>query len=471
MTMSYDLAGLRDRELSVAITGPADRLLRDHFDHPGRQEDLTFFLWRPSYGHRRTTLIFVEALLPDDDERILDGNVSFTSEYLTRCLATVPEGLGLGLVHSHLGPGWQGMSKDDIAAEQVRLAGAVAGRTGLPILGMTWGTDGAWSARVWGRAERFKYERVDIPVVRVAAADRLTLTFHPRLRPAPAPLPAQEATVSVWGAKAQADIGRVRIGVIGLGSVGSIVAEALSRVGISDVVLIDHDHVEMRNLDRTLHASHQDASEATAKVRLAEKSMVDSHTSSSQTVVAYEGTLLSADGIAHALDCDALICCVDRPLPRSILNVIAYAHALPVIDGGIFARTTDDGRPLHVDWRIHTVGPGRACLYCLGALLRSDVALDRDGKLDDSDYIAGLSRADRERYNRRNVFPFSLSVAAHEVLQLVGMIAASPRIAGLGPQHYEAYPGRMSVSVTSSCEPDCEVMALTASAEQFVTGF
>jgi len=115
-----------------------------------------------------------------------------------------------------------------------------------------------------------------------------------------------------------------------------------------------------------------------------------------------------------------LISCVDRPWPRWILNMIAYAHLIPVIDGDILARVTPDGRPLHIDWRIHTVGPGRACLLCLSALLRSDAALDRDGLLDDPDYLCGLTAEDYERYNRRNVFPFSLSVAAHEVLHLAG---------------------------------------------------
>ena len=84
--------------------------------------------------------------------------------------------------------------------------------------------------------------------------------------------------------------------------------------------------------------------------------------------------------------------------------------------------------------------------------------------LDDPDYLRGLSPDDRERYNRRNVFPFSLSVAAHEVLQLAGMIADSQRIAGIGPQHYAAYPGEMTVSPTRLCETDCEIAALTASA-------
>lgn len=79
-------------------------------------------------------------------------------------------------------------------------------------------------------------------------------------------------------------------------------------------------------------------------------------------------------------------------------------------------RLQPDGLPLHVDWRIHTVGPEHACMVCLDAPRCSDVALDREGKLDDPDYIQGLSDEDKARFSRRSVFPFSMSVAAHEVL-------------------------------------------------------
>jgi hypothetical protein len=38
---------LAGRELAVAMTSALDEELRHHFDHPGRQEDLTFAYWRP----------------------------------------------------------------------------------------------------------------------------------------------------------------------------------------------------------------------------------------------------------------------------------------------------------------------------------------------------------------------------------------------------------------------------------------
>jgi len=77
------------------------------------------------------------------------------------------------------------------------------------------------------------------------------------------------------------------------------------------------------------------------------------------------------------------------------LNAVSYAHLIPVVAGGIAAGDKPDGTPLHVDWRIHTVGPENACLVCQDALRRSDVALDIDGRLDDPDYATAAGVRER----------------------------------------------------------------------------
>lgn len=94
----------------------------------------------------------------------------------------------------------------------------------------------------------------------------------------------------------------------------------------------------------------------------------------------------------------------------------------------------------------------------------SDVSLDRSGKRDDPDYISGLSKGERARLSRGNVFALSLSVASHEVLQLVGLITGHQRIGGTGPQSYHTYPGVMELLAVRSCDPDCAFAELTASA-------
>ena len=57
-------------------------------------------------------------------------------------------------------------------------------------------------------------------------------------------------TIESWGIGVQRGIQRLRIGVVGTGSVGAIVAEALARIGISHITLIDPDKLEIHNLDR-----------------------------------------------------------------------------------------------------------------------------------------------------------------------------------------------------------------------------
>lgn len=459
----YQLSTFDGIELSIAFTQDIGEKLAAIFDAAWPDEDLTFAYWRPGKGRRRYTAIVGEIAHPDDGDRNLHGNASFNSGYVSRVLDECPCGSGIAFLHSHPGVGWQDMSNDDVVAERDRLASLVAGTTGLPLIGLTYAKGNTWSGRAWFRAAPRHYERVWASTVRTVGR-QLRTSFHPNLLPVPPSIASQVSTISVWGQDAQNDLARTHVGIVGLGSVGSIVAEALSRTGVQRLTFMDHDMIEDRNLDRTLGAYKEDAKRKGNKADSARRLVERSHTSEPFQVTAIPKSLLTAEGLALALDCDVLISCVDRPWPRHVMNALAYSHLIPVIDGGILARVAEDGHLQHVDWRVHTVGPTRACLYCLGALLRSDAALDRDGKLDDPDYVLGLSPSERERYGRRNVFAFSLSVAAHEVLQLVGLVSGNARIGGVGAQTYHAYPGMMEVDETHVCDIECDVAQLTASA-------
>src|SRR6266704_3034355 len=117
-------------ELTAAMSHVVHAQAMSHLYRTPGQEDLTFLAWKPSTGSRRTTAIVTRLILPRPHERHLHGNVSFTADYLQRALGELKTDEGLGLAHCHFGPGWQGMSTDDVAAEKTRLAGAAYGRTG-----------------------------------------------------------------------------------------------------------------------------------------------------------------------------------------------------------------------------------------------------------------------------------------------------------------------------------------------------
>lgn len=454
-----DFAG---KKFSVAFTEELHNDLEKQFDSGRYQEDLIFALYKLSEGNSRCTAILQKLIYPVEGDRILQGNVAFTSEYFIKVLGVATEGYGIAFLHSHLGPGWQGMSSDDIVAEKDRLASAVAGSTRLPLVGLTMGTDGSWSARFWLRAGANDYRRCWAETVRVVGAD-LKITYNPHLYEDTLDKETQIATISVWGEEKQRDIARTHVGIIGLGSVGSIVAEGLARLGVSHYTLIDHDIIENRNLDRTLGATREDVENKTPKVVIAQRTITHSHTSKKITITSCLCSLLGDDGYKNALDCDVIFSCVDRPLPRHVLNTMAYSHLIPVIDGGIVAKV-DGMKLINADWRIHAISPGRPCMMCINALTMEQVALDKSGQLDNPSYIEGLPPEMKASLARQNVFPFSMSVAAHEILQFVGLVTGMKRLGGYGSQMYHCYPGFMEVLNITKCQEDCEYSKLTATA-------
>ena len=136
--------------LSVAIPAATEARMFEHLIRADREEDLLFALWYPSQGCTRHTALIHMPIFPEPGDRQRHGNASFNPQYLERvCSLAIQHKAGIAFMHSHPVPGWQAMSADDVAAEQ-KMAGAVISLTELPLVGLTVGTDGTWSAPLLG---------------------------------------------------------------------------------------------------------------------------------------------------------------------------------------------------------------------------------------------------------------------------------------------------------------------------------
>lgn len=418
------------------------------------QEDMCFGLYMPSQGAERFTGLITDVIAPKENERYVHGNVSFTAEYFLRALnSALKKHSGIAIMHSHpSGMGWQDMSSDDCKAEQI-LAPTTLGGTGLPLVGMTLSGDHAWSGRIWEKVGYRKYRCKHCENVRVVGS-RLIVSFNPKLRPAPRFKPELTRTVSAWGPDVQAQISRLRIGIVGLGGVGDIIAEVLARSGIKDMCLIDFDSVEMLNLDRLLHAYKKDALKKRAKVKVTSKAIKKGATADGFSVKAIEFSVIEPEGFKRALDCDVLFSCVDRPWPRSVLNFIAYAHLIPVIDGGVKIIVNSSNKTLKkAYWGAHVIGPTRRCMACLEQYDPGLVSAERDGLLDDPNYISGLPKDDPLRHNE-NVICFNLSVASMEITQFLSMSIAPHGLSNIGAQLYNFVTGELN-QAAASCDKTC----------------
>ncbi len=95
----------------------------------------------------------------------------------------------------------------------------------------------------------------------------------------------------------------------------------------------------------------------------------------------------------------------------------------------------------------------RACLECIGQYESSTAKLEKEGFLDDPEYIKGMSEKN-ELNIRENVFAFSANLASFEVLQFLSLVIAPSGISDIGQQLYNMVPGKLD-SEFKHCNNNC----------------
>jgi len=326
-----------------------------------------------------------------------------------------------------------------------------------------------WDAVYWRRPAIMKllattprtYSRKDCATVRVVG-DSLSVTYMDQIAFPPLPNGEQVRTVSAWGEDAQRHLVRLRVGVMGAGSVGGLVAEAMARTGFEDLMLLDFDFIEKHNLDRLVYATRNNI--GAAKVEVLAKHLIANATANPFRVEPIVAAVYEEDAFRAVLDCDVLFACLDRPWGRYILNLIAYAHLIPAIDGGISVRTNRLGRLAAADWRAHTATAGRPCLQCIGQYDPGLVQTEREGLLDDPTYIAGLPK-DHPLKTRENVFAFSMSCASMEMLQMLALVLAPLSQPNPGAQLYHFVGNITEEPSFGNCHPQCQFPTMIASGD------
>lgn len=445
---------------SVAMTGTTRGILRRHLIRRDGQEDVCLATYRMSTGAERMTGLLRAVQLPKSGERNVHGNASFTGNYVVRGAAeAAADGCGVAILHSHpRSCGWQTMSGADAEAERsyAYLAQEI---TGLPLLGMTMaGADDRWSARFWdptGEASWCESVRV--------LDDTLRVSWNDALRPPPTLQDTQLRTASGWGREVQAELARLRILVVGAGSVGLEVALRLAASGIEHVAVMDFDTVELVNLDRLIGATRLDALLRRSKVELSRRLLVQSATARRPDIRGYDLSVCEAAGHATALDYDLIFSCVDRPWPRAVLNMLAYADLIPISDGGLHIDPFSDGGMRNATWRSHVIRPGRPCLGCNQQLDLAQVAVDREGLLDDPEYIRGANAGLAP--TRQNVATLSIGVVSSLLAQFVSFVVAPGGQGEPGPLQYILSTHTLS-HLNPTLQPHCSFEASVASGDQ-----
>lgn len=209
--------------------------------------------------------------------------------------------------------------------------------------------------------------------------------------------------VRAFGAEGVSRIRRAKAAIVGTGGTGSPIAEQLVRLGVTDLVLIDPDRLEMSNLTRVYGTYVSDLTPRwwsfrrsdPYKVRLIKRHLlsVRPHT----TVRAVPTSVVIESAASALLDRDVIFLCTDEHWGRSIVNQVSYQYLIPTINLGMSVRAKE-GKISGAVGVVDVLRPGLPCLWCRQFLRADRIAAesmprkDREARAREG-YVDGVETA------------------------------------------------------------------------------
>lgn len=140
-----------------------------------------------------------------------------------------------------------------------------------------------------------------------------------------------------WGEAGQQRLAQSRVGVVGCGGLGAVIATHLVRAGVGFVRLIDADVVSLHNLHRQVLYAEKDVDSGQSKAEIAAARLAAMN--SQVEVEAVPGRFQEEVGDAFAQGLDLLLDGTDNFATRFAINQVSLACGLPWIYGGVLGAT------------------------------------------------------------------------------------------------------------------------------------
>jgi molybdopterin/thiamine biosynthesis adenylyltransferase len=182
--------------------------------------------------------------------------------------------------------------------------------------------------------------------------------------------PRYSRNEALFGRDGQFKIATSRVAIIGLGGLGSHVAQQLAYLGVRNVVLVDPDIVTRSSLNRLVGAVPNDAETETHKVttvaRMYAAVLPEANIEALQTTLDLEGARRAIQ------NCTSAFSCLDDDAARLSLAELCIRSKTPFFD---LASDTGGVAPdLWYGGRILFSGEGERCPVCLDLIDQSALA-------------------------------------------------------------------------------------------------
>jgi hypothetical protein len=187
--------------------------------------------------------------------------------------------------------------------------------------------------------------------------------------------------IKMFGRDGQQILSECRVAILGLGGIGSLVAEYLARLGIGHFYLVDDDKVEHSNLSRIVGANAADVILRAPKVQIAER--VIKQANPEAEVILIENDFAKDSVVSRLTGVDYLFLAADSMRARLVFNALVHQYLIPGVQLGSKIRADKDGSLLDVMSANRPVRPGQGCLWC--------------NQLIDTNILAKEAKTDEER--------------------------------------------------------------------------
>lgn len=291
-------------------------------------------------------------------------------------------GMAILKIHSHP-TGFEQFSEHDNESDE-KLLGALCEWVDQPIRHVSafMLPDGTVKARIVNQVptERCWVERV------VIVGDEIRMFHHNAIH---ADFDGADLrTRQAFGDGTTRTLKSVRVGVVGCSGTGSWVIEMLARLGVGDLVLVDPDHVERKNLNRILNSTGDSAKRQEHKVEILSRAVIAMDLGTK--VSAYARDLVDREVIEALAECDVLFGCLDSADGRDLLNRIATFYTIPFIDIGVHLQADGKGGINQICCAVHYLIPGGSSLLSRGVITPEQVTAEAMRRHDPDAYRARL---------------------------------------------------------------------------------
>lgn len=245
-------------------------------------------------------------------------------------------------VHCHGGQNSVGFSDVDLQSHQRGYPALVDITNGGPIGALVF-AEGAVAGEIWTRDGTRELDSMT-----VVGVNRRPLFSEPQNIPGFCDQMYNRQSL-MFGKRGQHYLATARIGIIGLGGVGSLVNEYAARLGVGEIVGVDFDRMERSNRSRVIGSRVGDCYDwlrnsrykwlrqigehrAAHKVRVAERVALEANPRVRFRGIVGDITELS---VARELrDIDFLFLCADSMQSRLVFNALVHQYLIPGVQIG-----------------------------------------------------------------------------------------------------------------------------------------